>query len=755
MSCDVSCRAKKEGKNGVTKALKKAVLLQPEWLQSDLNEEQRKAVIQSDGPVLILAGAGSGKTRVLTYRIAYILANGLAEPREILAMTFTNKAAGEMRERVRKLAPNFVTGMWIGTFHALFARLLRREAERIGYTSSFTIYDEDDQQSLIKSILLDLNLSSQQFPPRQVGYRISMAKNSFVRPDDFLSSAENEQDQIIGNVYRAYYRRLAELNAMDFDDLLIKPIELFEQFPLVKEHYQDRFRYLLVDEYQDTNYAQYIALRMLAARHKNICVVGDDDQSIYRWRGAEIRNILDFEKDYPGCAKYRLEQNYRSVKNILSAAHSVIKNNRQRHDKKLWTERPAGELVTILKVEDDLDEARMIVHKISLELRTEKRNFADFAILYRTNAQSRVFEEALRRERIPYIIVGGLKFYERKEVKDVLGYLRLLVNPADAMSVRRVINYPQRGIGDTTVGRLEAYSMDHKIKIVDALSHADKISGIPKKTADKIQEFYQLIVKYGELQNRFSPKELAAGLVDELGILRQFKEENTYDSLNRAENVRELLNAISEFSQLSGPDAKLEHFLESVTLSADIDMWNDRANAVTLMTLHSAKGLEFEVVFIAGLEEGLFPISKSLSDQVALEEERRLFYVGATRAKEKLYLSWAKSRRRFGDRSISPASRFLKELDDTFVTIEMPYAAPLKRDFSPRTINKTDSMPDYENESQEDVELRVGLRVKHPSFGKGTVMKVEKARGTVKLMVLFDMYGEKRLVLPFAKLEIL
>jgi DNA helicase-2/ATP-dependent DNA helicase PcrA len=725
------------------------------WLYDDLNEAQRQAVEHSDGPVLILAGAGSGKTRVLTYRIAYILANGLAEPREIISLTFTNKAAGEMRERVRKLVPHFVSGMWIGTFHSLFARLLRREAERIGFTPNFTIYDEDDQQSLLKGVLQEMNLSVQQFPPRLISYQISMAKNQFVRPDEFLKNAESNQEQVIGKVYQVYQRRLAEMNAMDFDDLLIKPIELFELFPLVKEYYQDRFRYVLVDEYQDTNFAQYMALRILAGRHKNICVVGDDDQSIYRWRGAEIRNILDFEKDYPKCAKFRLEQNYRSVKNILGAAHSVIKNNRQRHEKQLWTTRPEGERVTVLKVEDDLDEARMVVHKIALEMRADKRSFNDFAILYRTNAQSRVLEEALRRARIPYVIVGGVKFYERKEVKDVLAYLRLLVNPADVISMRRIINYPSRGIGDATVGRIEGYAHEHRLKIMEALAHAEKMDGVSSKTADKILEFHSLIKKYHELQDRLSPKELAHSLVDELGILRQFKDENTFESLNRAENVRELLSAVAEFCQTNGPESRLEHFLEAVSLTADIDNYNERSNAVTLMTLHSAKGLEFEVVFITGLEEGLFPISRSLQDQVALEEERRLFYVGATRAKEKLYLAWARSRRKFGDRSSSPASRFLKELDDEFVNIEQPYLAPPRREMAPRPVRQTESMPDYENESQEAVELRVGLRVKHPSFGKGTILKVEKATGTIKLLVLFDLWGEKRLILPFAKLEIL
>ncbi len=725
------------------------------WLTEDLNEAQRQAVVHSDGPVLILAGAGSGKTRVLTYRIAYILANGLADPREIISLTFTNKAAGEMRERVRKLVPHFVSGMWIGTFHSLFARLLRREAERIGFTSNFTIYDEDDQLSLLKGLLQEMNLSVQQFPPRMISYKISMSKNQFVRPDEFLKTAETQQELVIGKVYQNYQRRLSEMNAMDFDDLLIKPIELFELFPLVKEFYQDRFRYVLVDEYQDTNFAQYIALRLLAGRHKNICVVGDDDQSIYRWRGAEIRNILDFEKDYPKCAKFRLEQNYRSVKNILGAAHSVIKNNRQRHEKQLWTTRPEGERVTVLKVEDDLDEARMVVHKIALEMRADKRSFSDFAILYRTNAQSRVLEEALRRERIPYVIVGGVKFYERKEVKDVLAYLRLLVNPADVISMRRIINYPSRGIGDASVGRIEAFAQQRQLKILDALALAAEIEGIAGKTVEKIVGFSGLIRKYNDLQERLSPKELAHSLVDELGILRQFKDENTFESLNRAENVRELLSAVAEFCQSNGPESRLEHFLEAVSLTADIDNYNERGNAVTLMTLHSAKGLEFEVVFITGLEEGLFPISRSLSDQVALEEERRLFYVGATRAKEKLYLAWARSRRKFGDRSTSPASRFIKELDDTFVDIELPYSAPPRRETVPRPVRHTETMPDYENESQEEVELRVGLRVKHTSFGKGTVLRVDKATGTIKLVVLFDLWGEKKLILPYAKLEIL
>ena len=730
----------------------------PAWLGDDLNQAQRQAVSTSDGPVLILAGAGSGKTRVLTFRIAWLLANGLAEPREILAMTFTNKAAGEMRERVRKLVPDLLGGMWIGTFHSLFARLLRREAERIGYAANFVIYDEDDQQTLIKTILNELKLSVTDFPPRMISYKISAAKNAFVLPDQFAQMVTSQQERIIATLYSTYQRRLRENNAMDFDDLLIKPIELFQLFPLVLEYYQDRFRYILVDEYQDTNRAQYVALRMLAGKFRNICVVGDDDQSIYRWRGAEIRNILDFEKDYPDCSKFRLEQNYRSTKNILAAAHSVVKNNRQRHEKKLWTEKPEGEMVTLLEMEDDLEEARTMVNKLALEMRSNHLDFSDFAVLYRTNAQSRVLEEALRRESIPYVIVGGVKFYERKEVKDVIAYLRLLVNPADSISLRRIINYPARGIGETTLGRLEAFARQENLTIFAATSQPQNIRGITPRAAEQIAGFHALLSKYNALRGELAPAELASSLVNELGILRDFKQEGTIEALSRAENIRELLLAIAEYGAQAGQEATLEGYLENVALTADIDSWDQRTNAVTLMTLHSAKGLEFPVVFITGLEEGLFPISRSLSDPPSLEEERRLFYVGATRAQIKLYLAWARNRRKFGETSASVASRFLREIDPSLLQIESSFRRFVPRRPRPgaRREEHADFMPRYEDESQEQSEFHVGTRVMHPTFGKGTVMRIEpSSAGSLKLRVLFDQEGEKRLVLPYAKLEIL
>ncbi|MBN1543056.1 UvrD-helicase domain-containing protein [candidate division KSB1 bacterium] len=727
-----------------------------DWLVTDLNSEQSAAVSCTEGPVLILAGAGSGKTRVLTYRIAYLLQNGLAEASEILAMTFTNKAAGEMRERVAKLVPNRMSGMWIGTFHSLFARLMRREGERLGYSSNFTIYDESDQIALLKKVLSDMHLSVQDFPPKMVSFRISAAKNRLLLPDHLLEEAENQLDTVVANVYRNYQNRLLELNAMDFDDLLIKPIELLQRFPLVAGYYQDKFRYILVDEYQDTNHAQYILLKILAAKHRNIAVVGDDDQSIYRWRGADIRNILDFEKDYPECKKFRLEQNYRSTRKILAAAHSVVKNNRQRHPKELWTDKPEGENVVLLEVESDLTEAHHVVARLIREFKGGQRNFYDFAVLYRTNAQSRVIEEALRRENVPYIIVGGVKFYERKEVKDVLAYLRFLSNQTDAISFRRAINYPARGIGDATADKIEDFARLQKLTLVEAMKRVQEIGSIQIRTREKIESFSKLVQKYASLKSELSPAELAAALVDEVGILRYLKEEGTIEAANRMENVRELLLAIAEFSSQNGRSATLDDYLQQVALTTDLDTLTDRTNAVTLMTLHSAKGLEFSVVFIVGLEEGLFPLSRSIQDPPALEEERRLFYVGATRAKEKLYLSWSRYRRRYGENLHSMPSRFIKELDPTTTDAEStlrPFRIERRRSAYHDSVDSP--MPNYEDQTQENLEYRVGMRVAHEVFGKGTIVKIDPGGEHAKLLVMFDTAGKRRLVLPYAKLEIL
>ncbi len=725
------------------------------WIETDLNKVQKEAVSETEGPVLILAGAGSGKTRVLTYRIAYLLANGLAAPKEILAMTFTNKAAAEMRERVAKLIPNMMSGMWIGTFHSLLARLLRQEGERLGYSSSFSIYDADDQITLIKTILADFQLKPQQIPPKAVAYKISAAKNAMLTPEQLTHKQSSYLDVQLPAIFKAYQRRLFEMGAMDFDDLLLKPIELFERFPFVLEFYQDKFRYILVDEYQDTNRAQYVVLRYLAGKHRNICVVGDDDQSIYRWRGAEIKNILDFEKDYPKCKKYHLEQNYRSTRNILAAAHSVVKNNCQRHPKKLWTQKEHGNKVVVLEVDTGLEEAKIVVDRIGYELKHGGYNFSDFAVLYRTNAQSRLLEEALRAESIPYIIVGGVKFYERKEIKDILAYLRVLCNPADAISLRRIINFPTRGIGSVTFGRIEAYARQHNLSIVSSLQHIDRIEKIQQNARKSIKRFYKLMSKYTDLKDDLPPAELASSLIEELGIIRIYKEEGTVESLTRIENIRELLVAIADFSKNYDGRVSLEDYLENVSLTTDIDNWDDRSNAVTLMTLHSAKGLEFSVVFIVGLEEGLFPLSRSSSDPLELEEERRLFYVGATRAMNSLYLSWARSRKRYGGINRSYTSRFIKELDESFIDVANLRSGSVssRRSFTPELYSQ--SMPDYEDESQEQLELRVGMRVQHQTFGKGTILQIDPSYEHPKLLVLFDQAGKRRLVLPYAKLEIL
>ena len=721
---------------------------------TQLNEPQRNAVQHVDGPLLILAGAGSGKTRVLTYRMAHLIATGAASPADIIALTFTNKAAGEMRERVHSLIPESVASMWVGTFHSLFARILRREADRIGYNQNFTIYDTDDQQTLIKSILKDWNIATQMHSPKLIGYSISRAKNSMISPEEYQRDANNPTEEVAARVYVEYNRQLRRLNAMDFDDLLLKPLELFRLYPLVKEYYQDRFRYILVDEYQDTNRAQYLMLRELADKYKNICVVGDDDQSIYRWRGADLRNILDFEKDYPKCAQFRLEQNYRSTPSILGLAHSVVTRNTERHDKKLWTDKKDGEPVSIVTAYDAPEEARMIVDKISSEFRKGDRKFGDFSILYRINAQSRSLEDGLRAEAIPYIIVGGIKFYERKEIKDVLAYLRILINPTDAISLKRIINYPVRGIGEASISKIDVYAREQKITFLEALKKSAEIPKLQNRTIERLGTLVRLIEKYSTLLDRVSPAELATSLVEELGILRQFKDENTIESATRAENVRELLQAIHEFTASGDEEARLETYLQQVSLITDIDRWDDRSNAVTLMTLHAAKGLEFPVVFMAGLEEGLFPLSRSTEDPRDLEEERRLFYVGATRAKEKLYLFWSKNRKRFGE-SRSYMSRFLKEVDNQFVALEQSATIKRAQSVQSRANWNYDSMPQYEDESQEFVELNIGMRVKHQKFGKGTILSLEASSGGSKIVVNFDLYGRKRLVLPYAKLEIL
>lgn len=752
----------------------------------ELNPVQREAASVVDGPLLIVAGAGSGKTRVLTYRIAYLINLGVPAYR-ILALTFTNKAAGEMKNRIISLVGEKSRQIWMGTFHSMFARILRKECERIGFTRNFTIYDADDSLSLIKNIQRSLGISSQQFNPNAMRSRISAAKNRCITSEEFARQALDLFEEKTARVFQEYQRRLVQANAMDFDDLLVKTIGLFENNKKVLDAYQDRFPYILVDEYQDTNRAQYIALKLLADKHKNICVVGDDAQSIYAFRGAEIRNILDFEGEFPGCKVFRLEQNYRSTKTILAAADHVIKNNVDQIHKTLWTDNVEGEPVSFLECNDDREEGERIVGYLQKEILKRKLELKDFAILYRTNAQSRSLEDAFRRNGIPYIIIGGVEFYKRKEIKDMLAYLRLIVNPKDDESVLRIINVPARGIGNTTIEKLQSFAGKHKLTLWETVDitgkngtriNSDSLSLSPL-TLKRLHSFYGLIQKYLDLRESLSVSELARALVDELGILQELKRDGTPEALARWENIQELLSAISEYTA-ENPDARLENFLEEVSLISEIDKWDETRNAVTLMTAHAAKGLEFPVVFITGLEEGLFPLYNSILDRNELEEERRLFYVGMTRAKHKLYLSYARLRYRYGSVAYQSASRFAEEIDSRFLEVEPSLAkkpswlappptnneqARLTRSVRRPTAKSTTEMfsdsgffvdehPDYEGESQVAGSFRVGVKVEHEVFGRGKIVELSGRGDLTKAVVDFQSSGRRHLLLKYAHLRI-
>ncbi|MDP4200844.1 MAG: UvrD-helicase domain-containing protein [Bacteroidota bacterium] len=758
---------------------------------SGLNEAQLEAVRNSNGPTMIVAGAGSGKTRVLTHRIAFLLENGV-KPWQILSLTFTNKAAREMKERISGMVePEWASALWMGTFHSVFARLLRRHAKEIGYTSSFTIYDSDDSLSAIKQVMNGLSISKEQFNPNAVRSRISSAKNQLVYPEEYQRLARDFFAEQVAQIYPEYVRVLKSSNAMDFDDLLLKTIDLFDAHPEVLIEYQNKFRYVLVDEYQDTNRAQYAIIKRLAAQSRNLTVVGDDAQSIYAFRGADIGNILDFERDWPEAKIFRLEQNYRSTKNILATAGELIKNNKGQIPKTLFTNNPHGDPVRIIECMDERDEASAVVRAIEDEARKEKLDLRDFAILYRTNAQSRALEDALRRQGIPYTIVGGTAFYKRKEIKDVLGYVRLLVNPTDTESLMRVINYPARGIGQTTLERIQAYARDHGITMLAALESIDFVTAIQPRIAGKIREFVRLIQRYSALKEQMSPGELMRALIDETNILQDLKLENTMDSLARRENIQEFLSAITDYFH-EKPEAKLETFLEEVALVSEVDTVDGSKNTVTMMTLHAAKGLEFPVVCITGLEEGLFPSQASKDDAKALEEERRLLYVGITRAKSKCYIYYALARLRFGETVREMPSRFVEELEPSGSTERVTSYGTKPRERQPATeyqretsyllsgspqVNgrtftrkrrERDPLSRQEtaagpyidgdsptNYSQTEETIHRGVRVYHETFGEGRVLEVagrgEKAKATVE----FAKFGRKNLMLKFANLKLL
>lgn len=763
-----------------------------------LNNPQREAVTTVEGPVMVIAGAGSGKTKALTHRIAYMIQEGI-NPFSIMALTFTNKAAKEMKDRIMKLVdPHAARNVWMGTFHSIFARILRIEAQHLGFTPDFTIYDTDDSKQLINAILKERELDTKAYPAKYILHRISMAKSALYTPEDYCNNFEIQQQDVrankplIGEIFKTYNNRLQRANAMDFDDILFYTNVLLRDFPEILYKYQQRFEYILVDEYQDTNYAQYLIIRRIAAMRENICVVGDDAQSIYGFRGANIQNILNFKNDYPEQRLIRLEQNYRSTKTIVNAANSVIDHNKDQIKKKVWSDKEEGELITVLRATSDNEEGTLVANSIFGYKMSRQLNNKDFAILYRTNSQSRSLEEALRKQDIRYRIYGGLSFYDRKEVKDLLAYFRVVINPHDEQALLRIINYPARGIGKTTIERLMVVADERKQAIWDVIASDEE--PMPKDfnsgTVNKLRNFATMIKSFQTLLNKQNAIELAKHICNTVGIIKDLKEDDTPEGLSRVQNIEELLNAIMEFSdkqvdEVTGEqnEVTLNKFMEDVALLTDQDKENDEDDDyVTLMTIHSAKGLEFPYVYIVGLEENLFPGIQSLSTREDLEEERRLFYVALTRAETKLVLSYAESRYRWGNLTLSEPSRFIEEIDQSLiertrkasfrgtssfnegVNFSDPFSKSFqtRRDFQKKTTQPSNATPintpknnnsDFTAASPDVIDE--GMRVLHQKFGQGTVMKVEGIGPNKKATVLFDDCGTKQLMLKFAKLNIL
>jgi DNA helicase-2/ATP-dependent DNA helicase PcrA len=747
-----------------------------------LNPEQREAVLHRDGPLLILAGAGSGKTRVITYRIAYLIGDGHAEPGQVLAVTFTNKAAQEMRERVEHLIGSECGGVWLSTFHALCARLLRREAPKIGLSRDFVIYDSSDQVAVVRQAQRELGIDDKLVPPRMALSRISQAKNRMEGPDS-LRGAWNLRDEQIAKIYERYLQALRDSNALDFDDLLLKTVELFESSEPTRDFYARKFRYVMVDEYQDTNRPQYLLIRRLAAAHRNLAVVGDPDQSIYKWRGADLRNILDFEHDFPEARTVKLEQNYRSTQVILDAASAVIRQNRNRKDKRLWTDRQGGARIVYYRGNDELEEADFITRSIK-DARGADVD-ATIAVLYRTNAQSRAIEDALMRERIPYKIIGGVRFYERKEIKDVLAYLKLIMNPHDDVSLRRVVNVPARGIGKGVMDSLQA--IDPHAAHADAtpllsaglqevtsarslwarLVLAVQDAKLAPRAVASLRGFRDLLVGLADTA-RQEPLSIVIGkMLDRSGYLADLRDENTEEANERIENVMELVSAAREYESRE-PEASLGGFVDRLSLLSEADEESGTREAkVWMMTMHAAKGLEFPVVVIAGLEEGLFPHSRSSEDEEELEEERRLCYVGMTRARSQLILTSAARRRVFGEYQSTEPSRFLDEIPAELVERIMPvhsqYGGFSHSHYEFRTnpygrkgrgrVRESDGAYSYENEDQSAVGMKAGMRVRHAQFGVGNVVAVEEHNDDLKITVRFNTVGVKKLLAKYAKLE--
>lgn len=727
-------------------------------LRELLNEEQYSAVTSVDGPLLILAGAGSGKTRTITYRIAHMIKNLGINSYQILAITFTNKAAKEMKDRVRSLIGEISENMWISTFHSLCVRILRREIGNLGYTSSFTIYDFPDQKALVKQCMDILKINQDNIDPSEVLRKISNYKNQFIKPNEAISNAFDYRERLVAQIYEVYEKKLFENNSLDFDNLIFKTIELFEKHPEILSFYQSKFKYIMVDEYQDTNYSQYYLVKMLADMNKNICVVGDDDQCIYQWRGADINNILDFEKDYKDTKVIKLEKNYRSKSTILDAANKVILNNVRRKKKILKAINNEGDKIKLFRASNAEEEALFVINEIFRLIKSKGYEYRDFGILYRTNSQSRMFEEICVKNQIPYKLVGVMRFYERKEIKDIIAYIKTIVNPSDEISLRRIINEPKRGIGDTTLYKLSEYAERNGIGLFDAMVACAEIATISLRTQDIIKNFAKSIEeirKYIDLK----PSEFIRLMIDKIGYIDALKKSKDSDIDTRFENIQEFINAAVNFEQLN-IDGNIEDFLENIMLVSEIDKYDEKSSSITLMTIHSSKGLEFPVVFMVGMENGIFPSNKCFDDIDEMEESRRLCYVGITRAKDILYFTYANMRMVYGETGFRTKSKFLGEVPSNLL---------LNIDFRGEEINICESMPSksfgkfnynplvsdspkkYNNVSKDDV--RAGMKIKHKNFGLGVIVKVEEDTESPKIVVAFDNNGIKKLGLNNAPIE--
>jgi len=705
----------------------------------NLNKQQKKAVEHQKGPLLLLAGAGSGKTRVLTRRIAYLIKEIGISPYNILAVTFTNKAAEEMKKRVSALVNPGAESLLVSTFHSFCVRVLRREAEKLGYSSNFVIYDTIDQRKLVKEVIKSKNLDTKRFKPSAVLNKISGAKNELKDPDKYLNSAGSFFDKTAAEVYKDYQSELKKNNAVDFDDLIMLTVNLFKKYPLVLEFYQDRFKYILVDEYQDVNHAQYKLVNLLASKNRNVCVVGDPDQGIYGFRGADIRNILNFEDDYPDAETIRLEQNYRSRGNILKAAQAVIKNNSSRKEKGLWTDRGAGKKIEYYEAKDEKDEADFFCRNVKKLKEEDEFSYNDFAVLYRTNSQSRSFEDLLMKYGIPYQIIGGVRFYERMEIKDIMAYLRLVYNSDDDISFLRIVNKPKRGIGAGTLSKIQKYAASEGISLFESALKTKSNPLLKGRYQNRVIKFAEMIESFIENKDEMALARLTEKIIEESGYRKDLEEDNSLQADSRLENIEELFSVINEYMK-NNEENTLAGFLEEVTLMSDIDSMEAANSSVTLMTIHSAKGLEFPVIFIAGMEDGIFPHSNSMYDREGIEEERRLCYVAMTRAEDRLYLSRAKVRLRFGERKMNPPSQFIEEIPDNLISGAEEDRSSIAEE------------AELINDDNSETEYVIGQKIVHPRWGIGIILSVRGQKNT-ELKISFQQGKTRTLLAEFAPIQ--